>query len=684
MKSAATIQLFRKQQANFATFLCATSRTTPLQATASGSPMRHKNRVPLDKMIRRRQCSLHQERSQRHFPDAPSDEHQKIMFENIRCYSINDDQVHFSPGRHTDVAHEDELVLAADGPKQPLCDMPVSLLAAPDVATARFASIDTESIPVSTPVNASGQPPASSFSSVTSTSDSIVIDRCPNSDWEDNYQIEISVFDQEKHVPSLPPPQQEATETSHTSELQFAVSSVIREAVPNQAARSSERDTPIEDPKKPQFAPAEADPEQMVTIPVTQFEIFVHHAHRDSLPFCHLFTKQPQSTTDRSYDSSTFFAIYTGKHSRKSPGRLVNRKTSKHHRQTFRQIPRMSSIGRKTQLWDIPRGHLPLVHIRLPGHHRRPAELRQHRRHTIIQESSTERQFSSASQPASLPHNTNPDAAKLDAPRRKSPLTNAVRRWSVYATRAMTTPFPESCQQFLPECLAIFTATAPPDSQTSSCRKKARERSFACELDRSNVTSLSSKKVLVVIMSHAAAVQPPGKVHLDQIKKFLETSTSTRPSHQQVDPSPAQLPPIAPSATPMRTSSNIVASPSQNGPKSRAVPSSSSRQPTPSPLVTGTAVNHDDIPCGPRKTRRKPTPPSIVQRQQRASRQHTIHPRSPVAVERAINFAIRDTIKTRETATSPQKDHTLGLGRPDLHFDQRQGSGSIRNKRGEV
>uniref|UniRef100_A0A8R1IC89 Uncharacterized protein n=1 Tax=Caenorhabditis japonica TaxID=281687 RepID=A0A8R1IC89_CAEJA len=166
---------------------------------------------------------LHQERSQRHFPDAPSDEREKIMFENIRHYSIDDDQVPFSSGRHTDVAHEDELVLAADGPKQPLCDTPVSLLAAPDVATARFASIDTESIPTSQP------------RSVTSTSDSIVIDRCPNSDWEDNYQIEISVFDQEKHVPSLPPPQQEATETSHTSELQFAVSSVIREAVPNQA-----------------------------------------------------------------------------------------------------------------------------------------------------------------------------------------------------------------------------------------------------------------------------------------------------------------------------------------------------------------------------------------------------------------------------------------------------------------
>uniref|UniRef100_A0A8R1EMS0 Peroxin-13 n=1 Tax=Caenorhabditis japonica TaxID=281687 RepID=A0A8R1EMS0_CAEJA len=118
------------------------------------------------------------------------------------------------------------------------------------------------------------------------------------------------------------------------------------------------------------------------------------------------------------------------------------------------------------------------------------------------------------------------------------------------------------------------------------------------------ITSL--ERPFAYIVECRRPTKPPRKVHLDQIKKFLETSTSTRPSHQQVDLSPAQLPPIAPSATPMRTSSNIVASPSQNGPKSRAVPSSSSRQPTPSPLVTGTAVNHDDIPCGPRKTRRKP------------------------------------------------------------------------------
>uniref|UniRef100_A0A8R1ILX5 Uncharacterized protein n=1 Tax=Caenorhabditis japonica TaxID=281687 RepID=A0A8R1ILX5_CAEJA len=54
----------------------------------------------------------------------------------------------------------------------------------------------------------------------------------------------------------------------------------------------------------------------------------------------------------------------------------------------------------------------------------------------------------------------------------------------------------------------------------------------------------------------------------------------------------------------MRTSSNIAASPSQNGPESRAVPSS--RQSPPPPLVTGTALNHDEISYGLRKTRRKP------------------------------------------------------------------------------
>uniref|UniRef100_A0A8R1IA09 Uncharacterized protein n=1 Tax=Caenorhabditis japonica TaxID=281687 RepID=A0A8R1IA09_CAEJA len=58
------------------------------------------------------------------------------------------------------------------------------------------------------------------------------------------------------------------------------VTSIVLAHIQSFRARSSERDTPIEDPKKPQFAPAEADPEQMVPIPVTQFEIFVHHAHR--------------------------------------------------------------------------------------------------------------------------------------------------------------------------------------------------------------------------------------------------------------------------------------------------------------------------------------------------------------------------------------------------------------------
>uniref|UniRef100_A0A8R1IXM4 RNA-directed DNA polymerase n=1 Tax=Caenorhabditis japonica TaxID=281687 RepID=A0A8R1IXM4_CAEJA len=117
------------------------------------------------------------------------------------------------------------------------------------------------------------------------------------------------------------------------------------------------------------------------------------------------------------------------------------------------------------------------------------------------------------------------------------------------------------------------------------------------------ITSL--ERPFAYIVECRRPTKPPRKVHLDQIKKFLETSTSTRPSHQQVDLPPAQLPPIAPSATPMRTSSNIAAGPSQNGPESRAVPSS--RQSPPPPLVTGTAVNHDDIPYGLRRTRRKPT-----------------------------------------------------------------------------
>uniref|UniRef100_A0A8R1IRG3 Uncharacterized protein n=1 Tax=Caenorhabditis japonica TaxID=281687 RepID=A0A8R1IRG3_CAEJA len=250
------------------------------------------------------------------------------------------------------------------------------------------------------------------------------------------------------------------------------------------------------------------------------------------------------------------------------------------------------------------------------------------------QKSSKEPQPSHASQATSLPHSTNPDAAKLDAPRRKSLFTNAVRRWSVHATRAKTTTFSRTSQ---------------------AVRMRSASHHPAGTL---------SKKVLVVIMSHTTAVQPPRKGNLGQIKKFLETSTSTRPSHQQVDLSPAQLPPIAPSATPMRKSSNIIASPSQNGPNSRAVPSSSSRQPPPSPLVTGTSVNHEGIPYVLRKTRRKPTSPINCTRQQKqqASRQQTIHPKPP-GTETTIQ---PDHSETRETATPSQKDHTLGLGRPAL------------------
>uniref|UniRef100_A0A8R1I780 Uncharacterized protein n=1 Tax=Caenorhabditis japonica TaxID=281687 RepID=A0A8R1I780_CAEJA len=375
-------------------------------------------------------------------------------------------------------------------------------------------------------------------------------------------------------------------------------------------ARSSERDTPIEDPKKPQFAPAEADPEQMVPIPVTQFEIFVHHAHRG---FAAVLPPVHQATTVNNRPVLRFVYFFRDLHRK---AQQVAQMTPQNYLQKIYWPSRISEDFQtpSTDISSDPRkeldvGLLERRHKEVIATSRRACLLRQH---------------------SSAAHEI------------RQQLARSLRKGS---------------------------------------EQRQKETSFACEFDHPNVTTSSSKKVLVVIMSHAAAVQPPRKVHLDQIKKFLETSTSTRPSHQQVDLSPAQLPPIARSATPMRTSGNIVASPSQNGPYTRAMPSSASRQPLPPPLVTGTAVNHDDTPYVLRKTRRKPTPPSIVQRQQRASRQHTIQPRSSVAVERATNFAIRDTI---ETATPSQKDHTLGLGRPDLHFDQRQGSGSIRRKRGEL
>uniref|UniRef100_A0A8R1EKD2 Uncharacterized protein n=1 Tax=Caenorhabditis japonica TaxID=281687 RepID=A0A8R1EKD2_CAEJA len=70
--------------------------------------------------------------------------------------------------------------------------------------------------------------------------------------------------------------------------------------------------------------------------------------------------------------------------------------------------------------------------------------------------------------------------------------------------------------------------------------------------------------------------------------------------------SPAQLPPFAPSATPMRTSTSIVASSSKIGLKTVAMPTHQHRLSPPPPLVPGTAMNHDGTPYVFRKTRRKP------------------------------------------------------------------------------
>uniref|UniRef100_A0A8R1ECZ0 Uncharacterized protein n=1 Tax=Caenorhabditis japonica TaxID=281687 RepID=A0A8R1ECZ0_CAEJA len=429
------------------------------------------------------------------------------------------DQVQFSPGRHTDVAHEDELVLAADGPEKPLRDTPSSSLATAAVAPASFETIDIDSIPV----NTSGHPSAVSSSSQMSTHDAetAAAQRLIRQ-WEDDYDIEVDVSDQEEENPP-PPPEEEPEETQaeippiprfprdarrirnpkerHKRLVATIVLSqvhafrvitvqsfepiekptIIREAQftvkqKRHQAKSLEWSTPIEESKIPQIAPAEANPEQVVTIPVTQFAIFVQHAHRGfSAVLPSDRSQQPTCPTTR----PRYSTINTGKHISLM---LLGEKV-------LSQMP--SDVGQSMQ----------------PGRGR----------------------------------------------------------------------------QLFPE----------PRKQSE------------CEVRRfhSNVTLFESQED-PGIMSHAAAVQPPGKVHLDQIKKFLETSTSTKPFHQQVDLPPAQLPPIAPSATPMRTSSNIAASPSQNGPESRAVPSS--RQSPPPPLVTGTALNHDDTPYVLRKTRRKP------------------------------------------------------------------------------
>uniref|UniRef100_A0A8R1IMX8 Uncharacterized protein n=1 Tax=Caenorhabditis japonica TaxID=281687 RepID=A0A8R1IMX8_CAEJA len=65
-------------------------RPVALNVTKAGRQYTQKSeQMPIDKMIRRRQCRFHQERSRRQFPNAPSDESQQIMFENIRYRSID-------------------------------------------------------------------------------------------------------------------------------------------------------------------------------------------------------------------------------------------------------------------------------------------------------------------------------------------------------------------------------------------------------------------------------------------------------------------------------------------------------------------------------------------------------------------------------------------------------------------
>uniref|UniRef100_A0A8R1EBR6 Uncharacterized protein n=1 Tax=Caenorhabditis japonica TaxID=281687 RepID=A0A8R1EBR6_CAEJA len=209
----------------------------------------------------------------------------------------HNDQVHFSAGRHTDVAHEDELVLAADGSKQPLRDTPVSSLATAAVAPASFETIDTDSIPV----NTSGHPSAVSSSSQMSTHDA------------ETAAAQRLIRHQSRSQPLY---------VKHSSQSSRNATSPImllaKKNIYQRKAKSLEWSTPIEESKIPQIAPAEANPEQVVTIPVTQFAIFVQHAHRGfSAVLPSDRSQQPTGPTIRPRLST----IYTGKDSRESSPR---------------------------------------------------------------------------------------------------------------------------------------------------------------------------------------------------------------------------------------------------------------------------------------------------------------------------------------------------------------------------
>uniref|UniRef100_A0A8R1E5L3 Uncharacterized protein n=1 Tax=Caenorhabditis japonica TaxID=281687 RepID=A0A8R1E5L3_CAEJA len=130
---------------------------------------------------------------------------------------VPEDQVHFAPGRHTGVSHEDELLLATDGSKQPLRDTPVSSLATPAVAPASYDNFNIGFIPVSTPVYTSGHPSAVSSISQMSTSDVETAAQRPNSQWEEDYDNKTDVSCQEECVPPFSPPPNEKEETAMPS-----------------------------------------------------------------------------------------------------------------------------------------------------------------------------------------------------------------------------------------------------------------------------------------------------------------------------------------------------------------------------------------------------------------------------------------------------------------------------------
>uniref|UniRef100_A0A8R1E440 Uncharacterized protein n=1 Tax=Caenorhabditis japonica TaxID=281687 RepID=A0A8R1E440_CAEJA len=313
MKCAATIQIFPEPARKISTHLCATSKITfrPRQEVLDSNPDASLNEI-IDSL---------RAQYENQYESSSSPGNQMAHPEEQNKCPAHDDQSTSTllPSRTSSTASSEA---PADDRRKPLCDSPAPLLEASAVTPANTVSTERSHNPppVSIPIIETGHPSATFSSLYPASSEAIDNRQQPDNEPDNDYDIEIDVSDPEECSP--PPPEDSMQEVSDPLEPDFAAPIIIQGVqVPakqkrhpfDDLARSSERSKPIEEPNIPELTPVEADPKQVVAIPVTRLQSSSTTHISDFLPFCHSFTKQSQPTADRFYDSSTSFHNPSGK-----------------------------------------------------------------------------------------------------------------------------------------------------------------------------------------------------------------------------------------------------------------------------------------------------------------------------------------------------------------------------------